>query len=49
MEIPAGKKVAIVGGPGSGKSTLAELLLRFYESEEGAITIDGKPLQDYSF
>lgn len=39
--IPKGKKVAIVGSSGSGKSTIAKLLLKYYEPEEGEITIDG--------
>jgi ABC-type multidrug transport system fused ATPase/permease subunit len=47
MEIPAGKKVGIVGVPGCGKSTIFDLLLRFYESD--GIFIDDKPLKDYSF
>ena len=42
FEIPAGKKVAVVGPSGSGKSTLARLLYRFYDIEAGRITIDGQ-------
>lgn len=37
--IPAGKKIAIVGESGSGKSTLANLLLKFWEYEQGEITL----------
>ncbi len=44
LEIPAGSFYGIVGHTGSGKSTLLSLLLRFYESEPGAILIDGQPL-----
>src|SRR5258708_2444484 len=46
FEIPAGKKVAVVGASGSGKSTLARLLFRFYDVNAGRITIDGQDLRD---
>jgi ATP-binding cassette subfamily B protein len=36
FEVPAGKKVAVVGASGSGKSTLARLLFRFYDVGERA-------------
>jgi len=39
FEIPAGKTVAVVGPSGSGKSTLARLLFRFYDIQQGRITI----------
>ncbi|MCH8322872.1 MAG: ATP-binding cassette domain-containing protein [Proteobacteria bacterium] len=41
LEIPAGKTVAVVGPSGAGKSTLFQLLLRFFDPDEGAIYIDG--------
>ncbi len=44
FEIPAGRKVAVVGPSGSGKSTLARLLYRFYDVDGGRITIDGQPV-----
>ncbi|KIO36631.1 ABCB family ABC transporter ATP-binding protein/permease [Shewanella sp. cp20] len=41
FEIPAGHKVAIVGDSGAGKSTIVKLLFRFYEAQQGVISIDG--------
>lgn len=46
LNIPANKKIAIVGQSGSGKTTLFNLLLRFYQPTKGIITIDGIPLFD---
>lgn len=46
LNIPANKKIAIVGQSGSGKTTLFNLLLRFYRPTKGIITIDGIPLFD---
>ena len=45
--IPKGQKVALVGASGSGKSTIAKLLLKYYEPEEGEITIDGVDIGEY--
>uniref|UniRef100_A0A8C6KFB5 Iron-sulfur clusters transporter ABCB7, mitochondrial n=1 Tax=Nothobranchius furzeri TaxID=105023 RepID=A0A8C6KFB5_NOTFU len=48
FEVPAGKKVAIVGGSGSGKSTVVRLLFRFYEPQRGNIYIAGQNIRDVS-
>ena len=45
LEIPAGKTVAVVGPSGSGKSTLARLLFRFYDIQQGRISIAGQELR----
>jgi ATP-binding cassette subfamily B (MDR/TAP) protein 1 len=47
MTIPAGKKIGLVGHSGCGKSTITNLLLRFYNLQEGKIIIDGKYIEDY--
>ena len=46
FEVPAGKTVAIVGPSGAGKSTLSRLLYRFYDIQEGEISIDGQDVRD---
>jgi ATP-binding cassette subfamily C protein CydC len=46
FNVPSGKRVAIVGPSGSGKSTLVNLLLRFWEYDEGQITIGGHDVRD---
>lgn len=46
--IPQGKTVALVGRSGSGKSTIANLVTRFYDVEQGKITLDGVNIQDYT-
>ncbi|MGL6008530.1 MAG: ABC transporter ATP-binding protein [Culicoidibacterales bacterium] len=48
INIQAGQKVAIVGPTGAGKTTLVNLLMRFYETNNGAITIDGVKINDIS-
>lgn len=44
--IPAGHTVAVVGTSGSGKSTLARLLFRFYDINNGSITINDQDIRD---
>ena len=46
FEVPAGHKVAIVGASGAGKSTISRLLFRFYDIDEGRISIDGQNIRD---
>jgi ATP-binding cassette subfamily B multidrug efflux pump len=46
FRIKAGQTVGIIGATGSGKSTLMNLLCRFYDVTEGAITVDGINLKD---
>lgn len=45
FEIPTGKTVAVVGPSGSGKSTLARLMFRFYDVQQGRITINGQDIR----
>lgn len=44
----AGQKVAFVGSTGAGKTTITNLLNRFYDIQEGKITIDGRNIKDYA-
>ncbi len=47
LDIHRGQTVALVGQSGSGKTTLADLLPRFYDVQEGSISIDGHDLREY--
>ena len=46
LHLPAGKTSAVVGATGAGKSTLIKLLLRFYDPQQGSVTLDGHDLRD---
>ncbi len=46
--VKAGQKVAIVGPTGAGKTTMVKLLMRFYDVNDGAITIDGHNIKDFN-
>lgn len=46
LEAKPGQTIALVGPTGAGKSTLINLLTRFYEYDEGVITIDGAPVHE---
>jgi ATP-binding cassette subfamily B protein len=48
LTVPAGETVALVGPTGAGKSTLAKLIARFYDPDEGTVSIDGRDLRDIS-
>jgi ATP-binding cassette subfamily B protein len=46
FEVPAGQMVAIVGPSGAGKSTISRILFRFYDIQQGRVTIDGQDIRD---
>ncbi len=45
VDIPSGHTVAVVGASGAGKSTLSRLLFRFYDVNEGSISVDGQDIR----
>ena len=48
LKIPAGATVGIIGSTGCGKTTLVSMIPRLYDTDEGAILIDGTDVRDYS-
>jgi subfamily B ATP-binding cassette protein MsbA len=46
IKVPKGKSIALVGQSGSGKSTIANLVTRFYDVNQGSISIDGVNIKD---
>ncbi len=48
FDVTAGRHVALVGTSGAGKSTVANLLLRFWDANEGEVLVGGRPVRDYT-
>ncbi len=48
LHVRPGETVALVGPSGAGKSTVFQLLLRFYDTQHGLVSIDGVPLREAS-
>jgi ATP-binding cassette subfamily B protein len=48
LSVKAGQTIALVGPTGCGKTTLLALLMRLYDIENGAITIDGVPIREFT-
>jgi len=49
LQVNQGDTIAIVGPTGAGKTTLVNLMMRFYEIQQGSILLDGKNLKEYSY
>ena len=48
LSIPKGKTIALVGQSGSGKTTLTDLVPRFYDPQQGRVTIDGIDIRQFT-
>lgn len=48
LQVTPGKRVAIVGPTGCGKTTVINLLMRFYDVNEGSICVDGRDIRNYT-
>ena len=48
LDVQPGETIALVGPSGAGKSTVLQLLLRFYDAQQGVISIDGVPVREAS-
>lgn len=46
LKVPKGQQIAIVGSTGAGKTTLVNLLMRFYDIQDGSIYLDGKETKE---
>ena len=49
LEVPAGATVALVGPSGAGKTTILNLIPRFFDPDQGRVTIDGADVRDVTF
>jgi ATP-binding cassette subfamily B protein len=48
FDVEPGRMVGLVGPTGSGKSTLMKLLMRFYDTDEGTVEVDGRDVREYT-
>lgn len=47
LEVPAGRKIALVGYSGAGKSTIVQLLMRYHTPQGGTVLVDGQDIQSF--